>query len=86
MAARHPLELSVGERERVALAAVLVASPRVLVLDEPTRGMDPERKATLAALLRERARAGAAVLVATHDAAFAAAACGRRLAMGELGG
>jgi energy-coupling factor transport system ATP-binding protein len=86
MAARHPLELSVGERERVALAAVLVASPRVLVLDEPTRGMDPERKATLATLLRERARAGAAVLVATHDAAFAAAACGRRVAMGELGG
>src|SRR5262249_24620058 len=50
LAGRHPHDLSVGERERVALAAILVAHPGVLVLDEPSRGMDPSRKARLAAL------------------------------------
>ena len=81
VADRHPLDLSVGQRERVALAAILVAEPGVIALDEPTRGMDPARKAALAALLRERAAAGAAVVVATHDAAFARAAGDRALVM-----
>ena len=54
-AARHPRDLSVGERERLALAAVLATEPDLLVLDEPTRGVDPERKAELAALLRSEA-------------------------------
>jgi energy-coupling factor transport system ATP-binding protein len=66
---RHPRDLSSGERERLALAAVLAPKPDLLVLDEPTRGVDPERKHELAALLRsERARA---TLVVTHDLAFA---------------
>jgi energy-coupling factor transport system ATP-binding protein len=73
LAARHPLELSVGQRERVALAVILAARPRTIALDEPTRGMDPARKAALAALVRARAAEGAAVVVATHDAAFARA-------------
>jgi energy-coupling factor transport system ATP-binding protein len=69
--ARHPRDLSSGERERLALAAVLVAEPDVLILDEPTRGVDPERKDELAALLR--AHAGRrATLVVTHDLVFAA--------------
>ena len=46
--ARHPRDLSSGERERLGLAAVLVAEPDLLVLDEPTRGIDPERKDELA--------------------------------------
>ena len=53
--ARHPRDLSSGERERLALAAVLVAEPDLLVLDEPTRGVDPERKDELTALLRAQA-------------------------------
>ena len=78
---RHPLDLSVGERERVALAAILVADPAVLVLDEPTRGMDPPRKRALAHLIRRRAAEGAAVLVATHDGPFAVAAADEVLEM-----
>ena len=81
MLQRHPLDLSVGERERVALASIIVAAPRVLVLDEPTRGMDPERKRSLARLIRQRAADGAAVLVATHDGPFAAAAADEVLQM-----
>ena len=52
---RHPRDLSAGERERLALAAVLATEPDLLVLDEPTRGVDPERKAELARLLRAQA-------------------------------
>jgi energy-coupling factor transport system ATP-binding protein len=79
---RHPRDLSAGERERVAIAAGLAADPLVALLDEPTRGMDRPRRARLAALLRSRARAGGAVLVATHDAAFAAACADRTISLG----
>jgi energy-coupling factor transport system ATP-binding protein len=68
---RHPRDLSSGERERLGLAAVLVTEPELLVLDEPTRGMDPERKLELAALLRSEAEERA-TLVVTHDVVFAA--------------
>jgi energy-coupling factor transport system ATP-binding protein len=78
---RHPRDLSVGERERVALAAALAADPLVLLLDEPTRGMDPARRAQLAAIVRARVAGGAAAVVATHDRAFAAAACDRTVAL-----
>ncbi|HZB76572.1 MAG TPA: ATP-binding cassette domain-containing protein, partial [Solirubrobacteraceae bacterium] len=64
---RHPRDLSSGERERLALASVAVAEPDVLILDEPTRGVDPERKARLGAWLEEYAASGKAVVVATHD-------------------
>jgi energy-coupling factor transport system ATP-binding protein len=79
---RHPRDLSSGERERVALAAVLVTKPDLLVLDEPTRGVDPERKLALAALLRREADARA-TLVASHDSAFVVAVADRVLELGE---
>jgi energy-coupling factor transport system ATP-binding protein len=82
---RHPLDLSVGQRERVALAAILAARPAVIALDEPTRGMDPARKAGLADLLRARAAEGAAAIVATHDAGFARAVGDVALEMGGGG-
>jgi energy-coupling factor transport system ATP-binding protein len=72
---RHPRDLSSGERERLALAAVLAPEPDLLVLDEPTRGVDPERKLELAALLR--ANTARATLVITHDRAFARAVADR---------
>jgi energy-coupling factor transporter ATP-binding protein EcfA2 len=70
-AERHPRDLSSGERERLALAAVLATEPDLLVLDEPTRGIDPERKVELARLLRAQApRRG--TIVVTHDLPWAA--------------
>ncbi len=67
---RHPRDLSTGERERLALASVLVAEPDVLVLDEPTRGVDPPRKSELADILRSES-ASRATLIVTHDLVFA---------------
>jgi energy-coupling factor transport system ATP-binding protein len=75
-AARHPRDLSSGERERLALAAVLVAEPDLLVLDEPTRGVDPERKDELTALLRSQAHERATIVV-TNDHVFAGAVADR---------
>jgi energy-coupling factor transporter ATP-binding protein EcfA2 len=82
---RHPRDLSSGERERLALAAVLAVEPDLLVLDEPTRGVDPERKAELAELLLSRA-ADRATLVVTHDEAFAAGVAHRSLSVAGLSG
>jgi len=79
-AGRHPRDLSSGERERLGLAAVAVAEPDLLVLDEPTRGVDPVRKAEIARWLERYAAAGRAVLVVTHDRTFPAH---RRVSLGE---
>ena len=72
---RNPRDLSGGERQRLALAIVLGGAepPAALLLDEPTRGMDRAAKGALVSRLRELAAGGVAVLVATHDAEFAAA-------------
>jgi energy-coupling factor transport system ATP-binding protein len=80
--ARHPRDLSSGERERLALAAVLATGSDLLVLDEPTRGVDPERKADLATLLRREAPLRA-TLVVTHDDEFANAVADRSIALGR---
>ena len=81
-----PRDLSAGERERAALAAVLAAGPALALLDEPTRGMDWRRKVVLARLLRSLASAGATVVVATHDADLVARAATRvvRLEAGRV--
>jgi energy-coupling factor transporter ATP-binding protein EcfA2 len=81
LAARHPRDLSGGERERVAVAAALVSRPRVLVLDEPTRGMDDETSARLVGLLHAHAADGNAALVVTHDRSLARRAADRRLTL-----
>ncbi|MDD5307883.1 MAG: ABC transporter ATP-binding protein [Deltaproteobacteria bacterium] len=60
-------ELSGGEKQRVLIASILAQGPRVLLLDEPTSALDLGRKAEVFAILRERARKGAAVVVVTHD-------------------
>jgi energy-coupling factor transport system ATP-binding protein len=84
-AERNPRDLSGGERERAALAAVLVGRPRLLLLDEPTRGMDYERKRALGELLRRFCAEGAAVMMATHDVELVAAAATRVILLGDGG-
>jgi energy-coupling factor transport system ATP-binding protein len=79
-ASRHPRDLSSGERERLGIAAVSVSDPDLLVLDEPTRGIDPDRKAALAEWLLEQAANGRGVLVATHDPLLPAH---RRIRLGQ---
>ena len=69
---RFSWDLSAGQRQRVALGALMVGAPRVMVLDEPTRGMDTSHKASLAGMLRELAAEGKAIMVITHDQEFAA--------------
>jgi energy-coupling factor transporter ATP-binding protein EcfA2 len=84
-----PRDLSGGERQRLALAIALAgriegtAVPGLIALDEPTRGMDRNRKDELVALTKRLAVAGAAVIVATHDVEFAAAFAERVVLLGE---
>jgi len=82
MASRHPRDLSTGERERLALASVLVTDPDVLVLDEPTRGVDPQRKAELAELLHDGSERRATLIV-THDEEFARIVADRSITLGR---
>jgi energy-coupling factor transport system ATP-binding protein len=63
----HPKDLSEGQRLALALAVILTAQPPVILLDEPTRGLDYAAKRRLVGLLRELARRGHAVILATHD-------------------
>lgn len=83
LATRHPHDLSAGEQERVALAAVLVGAPSVLLLDEPTRGMDYVRKARLGSVLRRQQERGTAVLMATHDVELVAGLATRVVLLGD---
>jgi energy-coupling factor transport system ATP-binding protein len=76
-AGAYPRDLSVGQRQRVALGAVTVTRPRLLILDEPTRGMDYLAKHELVRLLREWQAEGTGVLLVTHDVELAALAADR---------
>ncbi|MGL5826886.1 MAG: ABC transporter ATP-binding protein [Nocardioides sp.] len=67
----HPRDLSEGQRLALVLAIVLVSGPAVLLLDEPTRGLDYSAKGALATVVRRLAADGRVVLVATHDVEFA---------------
>lgn len=69
---RHPSTLSVGQRQRAAIATVLAGDPQLLLLDEPTRGMDPWHKRQLGEVLRRLQRRGVAIVMATHDVELAA--------------
>lgn len=82
---RNPRDLSGGERERAALAAVLVGDPRLLLLDEPTRGLDEARKRALGDLLGGFRGEGAAVVLATHDIELVARIATRVVLLGGGG-
>jgi energy-coupling factor transport system ATP-binding protein len=87
MEGRYPRDLSAGERQRVALAAVLVGDPALILLDEPTRGLDYEQKTALVSFLQglrdtpegERAT----VVVVTHDVELVAQCAERVVLMGD---
>ena len=81
--ATHPRDLSEGQRLALVLAIQLTASPRVILLDEPTRGLDYAAKRHLASTLRELAADGHAVLLSTHDVEFVASVADRVLVMAD---
>jgi ABC-type polar amino acid transport system ATPase subunit len=78
-----PRELSGGEAQRVAIARALAVDPQVLLLDEPTASLDPERRDELAALLTTLAREGRTLVVATHDENFARSCATKTLRLSE---
>lgn len=69
---RHPHDLSGGQQQKVALALVLLSRPQLLLLDEPTRGLDPIWKLQLARILQELQRQGSGILMVSHDIEFTA--------------
>ena len=79
----HPRDLSEGQRLLLALAIVLAASPPLLLLDEPTRGLDYPTKARLAKILRELAVGGHGIVLATHDVELAAEVATRVIVLAE---
>jgi energy-coupling factor transporter ATP-binding protein EcfA2 len=81
---RYPRDLSVGERQRVALAAVLVGDPELILLDEPTRGLDYAQKGALISFLRAQKERGRTVIVVTHDVELVAQ-CAERIVLMEDG-
>ena len=80
---QHPRDLSEGQRLALVLAIQLASEPGVILLDEPTRGLDYEMKDQLRRILRGLAAEGRCILLSTHDVEFAAACCDRTLIMAD---
>lgn len=70
---RHPYDLSGGEQQRAALAKILLLNPEILLMDEPTKGLDAEFKQTFAEILRVLLERGVSILMVSHDIEFCAA-------------
>ena len=82
VAERYPRDLSSGERQRAALAAILPGAPALVLLDEPTRGMDSAARASLVSLVTRLRDRGAAVVLATHDTELRSALADRIVNVG----
>ncbi len=83
LAGRPPFALSGGEKKKVALAAVLAADPQVLLLDEPTAGLDPRSSRILVDLILEAQKRGKTVVTSTNDLHIVPEIAGRILVLGE---
>ncbi len=82
-AGHYPRDLSVGERQRVAVAAILAAEPQILLLDEPTRGLDYQQKEALVAFLEAEKSQGRTIIMSTHDVELAARCADRVVLLGD---
>jgi energy-coupling factor transport system ATP-binding protein len=80
---RDPRDLSTGERQRAAIAAVLAGAPHIALLDEPTRGMDDAARDALCSVIVRMRAAGCSIVLATHDRNLAAAVADRTIAVGS---
>ena len=80
---RYPRDLSVGERQRVALASILAAQPGIILLDEPTRGVDYVQKQALTKYLQMERSKGHTVVLSTHDVELAASSVDRVIILGD---
>jgi cobalt/nickel transport system ATP-binding protein len=80
---RSPQQLSEGEKKKVALASVLTMSPSVLLLDEPSSGLDPRTQQWLIEFLDELHRSGVTLITASHDLGFVADTADRALVLSE---
>ncbi|HKM32928.1 MAG TPA: energy-coupling factor transporter ATPase, partial [Oscillospiraceae bacterium] len=69
---KHPYDLSGGEQQKCALAKMLLLEPRILLLDEPTKGIDAHSKKALGAILTELKADNITIVIVTHDVEFAA--------------
>jgi cobalt/nickel transport system ATP-binding protein len=83
LAARPPFALSGGEKKKVALAAMLAVEPEVLLLDEPTAGLDPRSSRTLVDLILEAQAQGKTVVTSTNDLHIVPEIAGRVVVFGE---
>ena len=68
----HPYDLSGGEQQKAALAKILLMNPKIILLDEPTKGLDAYSKKTFAEILAELKKDGKTIVIVTHDVEFAA--------------
>lgn len=80
---REPQRLSAGEKKAVALASLLVIGPRVLLLDEPTAGLDPRSQSMLVDILEQLHAGGVTLLTATHDLVLCEHVADRAVVLGE---
>jgi len=78
---KNPRDLSGGEKQRLAIASILVMNPRILLLDEPTRGLDLEVKDKLGKVLKHLNEQGTTILMITHDVEFSSNYCNRFILM-----
>ncbi len=69
---RHPMDLSGGEIQKCALGRILISSPKILLLDEPTKGLDAFSKAEIGKILKNLSRDGITIVIVTHDVDFSA--------------
>ena len=68
----HPYDLSGGEQQRLALGKILLLKPKILLLDEPTKGLDPFFKLTLAGIFKKLKETGVTIFMVSHDIEFCA--------------